>query len=181
MSGVVGVLGEQLTLGAMSAYDESPPAAAQVKVNGRTPAQRMASLRQRRRAAIRRQQLDRREAVRNGAIERIEDADDTLDVLEERIDAWLTDMRSGALDPSDMLNRIGGCAPVVSAVRDSYKSVGRDRDAADAMIDTDPAEYEAELLQRFPLLQQSLPVVTEAWLRGEPGAADPLAEPAEPA
>ena len=181
MSGIVGVQGKRFPLSAMSAYDESPPPAAQVKVNGRTPAERMASLRQQHRDAVRRKQLDRHGAVLSGSIERIKDADDTLDVLDERLDEWLTDMRSGALDPAAMLRNIGECAPVINAVRDAYDSVGRDREAADAMVDTDPVDYEAELLGRFPLLQQSLPVVTEAWLRGEPGAADPLAEPAEPA
>ncbi len=170
-------LGQPFSLHAIEGYCESPPAPAQFKVNGSTAAERMARLGKRARSAMRAKQMDRYSALLDAAGEVTDDADEALDLLSERVTAWTRDMRSGQLDPDEVLQNIAECPAVLAWVTKSYASVAGDADAAMAMINMDPADYQTSLLERFPALEQSLPVVTEAWLRGDPGAQDPLADP----
>lgn len=172
MSGVS--QGVNVDAGWFADYIANPPQEAQQRINGDTPLHRVELLRERWEKRMRGVQLQRFASLRDPRAEQIEDADDTLDLIPELARAWISDMDAGVLDPEQVLKNIAEIPAILQVIAQTYVDAERDAEAAYAMVDLSPADYTARLAERFPSLRDSGPYVTEAWLRGEPGAPDPL-------
>ncbi|MBF4768334.1 hypothetical protein ISU10_11205 [Nocardioides agariphilus] len=161
--------------GWLDAYIDSPPAEAHVRVNGDTPLRRVERLRDRWAKQQRAKQTDRYAAVLTPARESVKDADKTVDLLSDKISGWLDQMRAGTLDPEQVMKNLADVPAVLKAIQQAYDECDRDAEAARAMIDLPPAEYAQRLEERFPSAGHGI-YLTTAWLRGEPGAQDPLGD-----
>jgi hypothetical protein len=149
-------------------------------INGNKPKKRWKDLRDRRAQALRAEQVRRYTGLHEVATQKINDADETLDLLEEQIDKWFKALKAMRLGPDEGMSNVKASTPVVQSCIRDYESAAKDAEAATEFIDQPVEDFEEDQLARFPSLRQSLPVVTNAWLAGEPGAADPLAAPPEP-
>ncbi len=155
-------------------YTSNPPPEAQQRVNGDTPLGRVERLRERWERQERAKQIERYNALHERTEAEVEDADETLDLIPEKVASWVAAMEAGTLDPEQVMRNIAELAPVITAIQETYANAQRDAEEATAMIDTDPATDAKQRAERFPSLRRSGPYVTEAWLRGDPNAPDPL-------
>ncbi len=144
-----------------------------MRVNGDTPLRRVERLRDRWARQQRAKQAERYAAVLTPAREAVKDADETVDALSDKISDWLDQMRAGTLDPEQVMKNLSDVPAVLKAIQQAYDECDRDAEAAGAMIDLDPAEYAQRIAERFPAAAHGI-YLTTAWLRGEPGAPDPL-------
>lgn len=176
----IGSHGRRMSLAECERYRRNPPAEANQRANGSTPIQRMDGLTD----AIRQLYRGRMEAntqrLADRAFERVEGADDLLDLIEERLDEWDSGLDSGRLTDGDIFDNLRGLHEPLAAARSEYDAAAADAEAGRAFLGQTEEEFEKQQIDRFPRLADSLPLVTEAWLRGEPDARDPLATPAPP-
>jgi hypothetical protein len=172
--------GLPMSISAMREFCENPPVGAEQTVGGVKPVKRMKALMQRAEEAERQKMLDRYNGLHTSTTDKVEDADETLDLVEERIDGWLKQMKAGRLDPDKVIDNVRLLPEVLTAIAETYDAAKDDAEAAYAFIDQDPADFQADQLKRFPALEKSLPMVTEGFLRGASDAPDPLAPPVEP-
>lgn len=166
----------RMTLAQMRAYLDNPPREAEQTSNGMKPVRRVKNLADHRETALRQTMLDRYTGLHARAVARVEDADETLELVEERIESWTKQMKAGRLSPEDVQKNIAQLPEVLKAINEEYDAAAGDAQSAHEFIDTEPADFERAELDRFPRLADSLPVVSESWLRGEPGAPDPLGD-----
>lgn len=177
--GALDDLGTPMTLRAMRASVDNPSPEAERTVNGTRPRTRLKALSERREQALEAERVRRCNRLAERATAGVEDADETLDLTTERIAGWVKAMSAGRLDPETVIDNIRQCPEVLTAITEVYDSAAKDAAAAAEFMEQDLADFEQDQLDRFSALADSLPRVTEAWLRGEDGAPDPLAEPKE--
>ncbi len=168
--------GVQAGPGWFANYLANPPAEAQQISNGATPLSRVQGAWDRWQTRQRSVQLDRYQSLRESCAERVTEADEAVDVLKDRAEEWISEMESGDLEPDQVIKNIAEAMQVLRAVSQTYADAERDADAAYAMVDLTPIDYTTKLAERFPSMSDPSVYVTEAWLRGEPGAPDPLGE-----
>lgn len=148
--------------------DNPPSPAYTTPINGRTPLDRAKDLHAQARTHWRQKQLSRHEEFVSDVSGRL--AADLAEVKDARkaVARLATDLRCGRVSPQEAMETVAGSMKGVDQVLQVVESVERDEEAASTMVDTDPADYETELLERFPAMaEQGTPLLTEEYLRGE--------------
>lgn len=84
-------------------------------------------------------------------------------------------LRTGSIDHKEGQKGLAAIFRQINQDRAALDGLDASQERALAMIETDPARYQAENLQRFPLIAGSLPVLSVAWLAGEDDR-DPLGD-----
>lgn len=167
-------VGRPMGLAEVEEWLLNPPPSAQFKRNGRSPELRMETLYERGRLKVAADQRDRYNEVRSRAVESCDGAATTISEVTAAVEQALAAMRLGTGSPEDVMAAVREGTATLSRLHQSLDFIDRDAEAATAMIDTDPTEYQAAQVERFPMLAKAMPVVTEEWLLGDPAAPDPL-------
>lgn len=137
-----------------------------VPVKGRTPIDRAKDFEQQYSAHWRRKQVDGYTTVCNRANEAVEDSEEVLREAIKATKQSRRDLKRGTLNPADVVTRI---VPESMRGADEFlrdiEIIERDKEAATAMVDLDPADYQETVLERFPSMP--LPTLTEEYLLGQ--------------
>jgi hypothetical protein len=173
--GVFDAVGTPVTLQQMREWCENPPQGAEQVFQGQSARHRGEAFTARYEESLWSTMVERRNSLRDRAAARVEDADATLDLTEDTIAKAAKDLRSGRMTPEQVLTFVRQIPPVLTSVMGDLDASRDDGAAAAAFMEQDPADFQKAELERFPTLQ--VPRVTEAFLRGNPGAPDPLAPP----
>ncbi len=165
---VTDALGVPMTLAQVRDYCANPPnVEAERTIAGRTPIKRMQALADRYEEALFNQMLGRVQLLHERATARVKDSDETLDLVEQKITEWAKALRSGRLSPDEVLANVREIPPVLTAIRTDLDASRDDAEAAEEFLEQDVAEHQKAELDRLPAMRNGLPVITEAWLRGE--------------
>jgi len=112
----------------------------------------------------------------------LDQMDESRTQIDERIGAAHREVadidrkvRTGKVTAADAQKQLTLIFRQIRQDRESLDALDMSAERAVAIIQTDPADYQAENLERFPVLAGRLPVVSVAWLSGE-DTADPLGE-----
>jgi hypothetical protein len=175
---VFDAVGVPMTLAQLRAWCENPPPGAEQIFNGQSAHKRGQDLEPRYEESLWNIMVGRRNTLHERAVARVEDADATLDLTEETIEKAVKALQSGRMLPEEVLEVLRQIPPVLDHVRQDLDASRDDAVAAEEFLDQDPADFQRAELERFPTLQ--VPRVTEAFLRGDPSAPDPLAPPRDP-
>ena len=167
--------GVPMSLLQMADWLNNPPADALRKRQGRSPEQRMQALYDRARKAKRRVMVERYDNLRTKSGQTATATAKTLDDLAKQIDAALNAMKQGTVTPDEVMALCADGIKQSNRINSVVDELERDDEAATSMIDMDPADYEAMLIERFPQAAKGLPVITEDFLLGEDDR-DPLGE-----
>lgn len=154
---------------------ENPSPELMLRYNGATGLSRLENFHKRYRQKVRDQQVQRYGTVHESAGQRATDTARAVEQITKDLQAQLRAMKGGTLSPDEVMRFIAQAIRTVKAVEQTCDGIERDSEAATAMIDTDPSEWQQAEEERFPLLANSLPVLTEGYLTGETDA-DPLGE-----
>ncbi|MFC7494524.1 MULTISPECIES: hypothetical protein [unclassified Nocardioides] len=164
----------QLTLLDMEARIQNPPATWQMRINGRTPLDRTEQVYGKRRQQVRDQQRAGYQRVLEAAVEKCNTGIRDVQSIDKEIQALRRALRNDPSQAAEIQKWVSRAVHELDRIATSVQTVQDDEQAAMEVIDQDPAEWEASLIERFPGRANGLPVFTEGWLRGEKDAPDPL-------
>jgi hypothetical protein len=168
-------VGVPVTLWQWRAWCQNPPPGAEQVSQGQSAHKRGEAFAARYEESLWNTMIERRNTLHERAVARVEDADTTLDLTEETIEKTAKALRSGRKTPEEVLDIVRQIPPVLTSVMQDLDASRDDAVAAEEFLDQDPADFQKAELERFPTLQ--VPRVTEAFLRGDKSAADPLDKP----
>lgn len=152
---------------------QNPDPGANEIINGRTPHDRAKHALSQAEKRIRDKQVGLRETNRQGDETFVKVSCEVLDELDEAVTAMRKGLKRGTADPQDVMRKIAESMRQLRDFAVEAEAIDANAEAADAMVDKDPADFEQEQIDRFPSVPG--PVLTPAYLRGE--APSPFDEP----
>jgi hypothetical protein len=137
-------------------------------INGGTPHARLVDLHKQAEQRMRGKQIARYTQVCTEANDIIDaNTKDLADVM-AAVARLRKDLKRGLVEPAEVMKQVAESMKGVQAVIADVRRVEQDEEAATAMVDQSPEDYEQDLIERFPVLaEQGTPYVTDEYLRGE--------------
>lgn len=153
------------TIAELRAWLENPDPGAEQIVNGRTPYDRVSHLLTQAERRVRGQQLRVYETNRERDRQMIAMSCEVLDELEHAVEDLRRRLRRGTTDPTKVMQQVAESMRGLRDLAVDAEAIQANAVSAAEMVDTDPADFEQQRLQRFSAVRS--PVVTAAFLRGE--------------
>jgi hypothetical protein len=172
MADLKGMQGQRFTLRRTDDWLDNAPAEAQALHGGVSAFQKVTGLRAAVITELNQKRIDRYGRIHEGAVQGVTELTDWGGEALREIETACTRMRQTG-DPAEVIQiairRLNMLPRVVAAVEELVK----DEEAANALVDMDVRDFQEQEIERFPALAQTLPLVSDEWLRNEPGAPNP--------
>lgn len=134
-------------------------------INGRRPYDRLGDVRTQAKTRMRRKQIKRYDSVRERDAELIKEDREAVTEVLKAARAMKRDLKRGLITPDEVMQKVARSIKGAEELVEHVRQVERDEEAATAMVDMPPGDYEQSLLERFPA--QGAPILTEEFLCGE--------------
>lgn len=144
---------------------QNPPPGAEQVFNGRTAHSRIIELHKQAVAGVRARQIKGYNTVRERAAALINDDTEAVPEVRKGVRELERDLKRGLVSPDEVMQKVAQSIKGTEELVEHVRQVERDEEAATAMVDASPEDFEQSLLERFPSLR--VPQVTNEYLRGE--------------